>query len=87
MSALNGKEKLGERFGSNCHLIDFTHAVGVIRLGDAISEVRYLQHQVRSRSCGLRRKWLPTLDTLRNFFLLSTTEMLTVFQPVREVVW
>jgi hypothetical protein len=37
-------------------------------------------------SSDLRPIWLPTLDTLRNFFLLPTTEMLTLFQPVRDVV-
>jgi hypothetical protein len=26
--------------------------------------------------------WLPTLDTLRNFFLMPTVEMLAVFQTV-----
>jgi len=30
------------------------------------------------------RKWLPTLDTLRNFFLLPTAEMLAVFHRVCE---
>jgi hypothetical protein len=30
--------------------------------------------------------WLPTLDTLRNFFLMPTTEMLTVFQKVRDIM-
>jgi hypothetical protein len=32
------------------------------------------------------QSWLPTLDTLRNFFLAPTTEVLTLFQVVREVV-
>jgi hypothetical protein len=31
------------------------------------------------------RKWLPTLDTLRNFFQIASTEMLTVFQMVPDV--
>jgi len=29
---------------------------------------------------------VPTVDTLRNFFLMPTTEMLMLFQTVREVV-
>ncbi len=30
--------------------------------------------------------WLPAVDTLRNFFLMPTTEMLTVFQTLRVAV-
>ena len=32
------------------------------------------------------QRWLPTLDTLRNFFLMPTAEMPTVFQTVRGQV-
>jgi hypothetical protein len=32
------------------------------------------------------KRWLPTLDTLRNFLLLPPTEILTVFQTLREVI-
>jgi len=31
--------------------------------------------------------WLPAVDTPRNFFLIPTTEMLRVFQTVRDVVF
>ncbi len=35
----------------------------------------------------LNKYWLPTLDTLRNFFLLPTSEMLSIFQTMRDLVW
>ena len=34
---------------------------------------------------SLRPIWLPTLDTLRNSFLLPTAEMLNLFQAMRDV--
>jgi len=37
-------------------------------------------------SSDLDREWLPTLDTLRNFLLMPTTEMLTVFQTLCDAV-
>src|SRR2546422_4106185 len=33
----------------------------------------------------VRPSWLPTVDTLRNLFLVPTTEMLTVFPTLRDV--
>jgi hypothetical protein len=34
----------------------------------------------------LTRKWLPTLDTLRNFFLLPPAEMLRVIPQLHDAV-
>jgi hypothetical protein len=35
-------------------------------------------------SSDLRPIWLPTLDNLRNFFLTTSTEVLSFFQHLRE---
>jgi len=32
------------------------------------------------------KKWLPTLDNLRNFLLTPTAEMLNFFQQMREAI-
>ena len=37
-------------------------------------------------SSDLRPIWLPTVDTLRNLFLVPTVEMLDIFQLMRDVV-
>jgi len=40
----------------------------------------------RVDSSDLRPIWLPTLDNLRNFLLTTTTEVLSFFQQLREIL-
>jgi len=37
-------------------------------------------------SIGLAESWLPTVDNLRNFLLTPTTEMLSFFKQLRQVL-
>jgi hypothetical protein len=46
-------------------------------------------HMMIITECGhqsghIGKKWLPTLDNLRNFLLTTTTEVLSFFHQLRE---
>ena len=60
-----------------------------IQLVDILGGNKLARKEKRSpefHSGDLTRRWLPTLDTLRNFFLMPTAEMLSVFQTMRDAV-
>ncbi len=53
----------------------------------AVTNTAWRRQKVAGACSGdLRPIWLPTLDTLRNFFLVPTVEMLDIFQVTRDVV-